>query len=116
MSKLLSEIIKERKANAVNYEEYLKKIEELAKGVENTTRDDLPARIQTPAQRALYNNLDKNEALAIAVDEAIKRVKKADWRDNSYKEKEIKGKILEILKDVNEVERIFPIIKQQNEY
>ena len=30
MSKLLSEIIKERKANALQYEEYLKKISELA--------------------------------------------------------------------------------------
>lgn len=116
MSKLLNEIIKERKANAVSYEEYLKKIAELAKRVNNLTRDDLPARIQTPAQRALYNNLGKNEALAIATDEAINRVKKADWKGNLQKENEIKAEIYKILKDVNEVERIFPIIKQQNEY
>jgi len=116
MSKLLSEVIKERKANAISYEEYLKKIEKLAKGVENTARYDLPASIQTPAQRALYNNLDTNEAVAIAVDEAIKRVKKADWRGNLHKENEIKAEIYEILKDKDEVERIFPIIKQQNEY
>ena len=116
MSKLLNEIIKERKANAVSYEEYLKKIAELAKRVNNLTRDDLPARIQTPAQRALYNNLGKNEALAIATDEAINRVKKADWKGNPQKENEIKAAIYEILKDINEVERIFPIIKQQNEY
>jgi type I restriction enzyme R subunit len=116
MSKLLNEIIKERKANAVSYEEYLKKIAELAKRVNNLIRDDLPARIQTPAQRALYNNLGKNEALAIATDEAINRVKKADWKGNPQKENEIKAAIYEILKDRNEVERIFPIIKQQNEY
>ncbi len=116
MSKLLNEIIKERKANAVSYEEYLKKIAELAKRVNNLTRDDLPARIQTPAQRALYNNLGKNETLALATDEAINRVKKADWKGNLQKENEIKAEIYKILKDVNEVERIFPIIKQQNEY
>jgi type I restriction enzyme R subunit len=116
MSKLLNEIIKERKAIAVSYEEYLKKIAELAKMVNNMTRDDLPASIQTPAQRALYNNLSKNEALAIAIDEAIKRVKKADWKGNLQKENEIKAEIYKILKDENEVERIFPIIKQQNEY
>ncbi|MBU1781933.1 restriction endonuclease subunit R, partial [bacterium] len=116
MSKLLSEIIKERKANATSYEEYLKRIAELAKRVNNLTRDDLPAHIQTPAQRALYNNLGKNEALSLATDEAIKRVKKADWRGNPPKEQEIKAEIYKILKDVNEVERIFPIIKQQNEY
>jgi len=116
MSKLLSEIIKERKANAVSYEEYLKKIAELAKRVNNMTRDDLPARIQTIAQRALYNNLGKNEELAIAMDAAIKRVKKADWKGNLHKENEIKAEIYKILKDEDEVERIFPIIKQQNDY
>ncbi|MBU2621541.1 MAG: HsdR family type I site-specific deoxyribonuclease [Proteobacteria bacterium] len=116
MSKLLNEIIKERKANAVSYEEYLKKIAELAKRVNTMIRDDLPARIQTLAQRALYNNLGKNESLAIEMDEAIKRVKKADWKGNLQKEKEIKAAIYEILKDENEVERIFSIIKQQNEY
>ena len=57
MSKLLSEIIVERKANAVSYEEYLKRIAELAKRVTNLTRDDLPSEIKTNAQRALYNNL-----------------------------------------------------------
>lgn len=116
MSKLLSEIIKERKDNAVSYEEYLKKIADLAKRVNTMIRDDLPARIQTLAQRALYNNLGKNESLAIAMDEAIKRVKKADFRGNQQKENEIKAEIYKILKDEKEVERIFSIIKQQTEY
>jgi type I restriction enzyme R subunit len=116
MSKLLKEIIKERKANAISYEEYLKRIAELAKRVNNLIRDDLPARIQTLAQRALYNNLGKNEPLAIEMDKAIKRVKKADWKGNPQKENEIKAEIYKILEDESEVERIFPIIKQQNEY
>lgn len=116
MSKLLNEIIKERKAAAVSYEEYLKRIAELAKRVNTMTRDDLPPRIKTLAQRALYNNLGKNEALAISLDDAIRRVKKADWKGSPPKEKEIKQALYKILKDENEVERIFPIIKQQNEY
>ena len=116
MSKLLNEIIKERKAEALRYEEYLKRIDALAKRVTNTARPDLPKSIRTQAQRALYNNLEKNEALAIALDEAIRRVKKDEWRGNPAKEKEIKGELFKILKDKNEVERIFPIMKQQNEY
>ncbi len=116
MSKLLNEIIKERKANAISYEEYLKKIADLAKRTTNLSRDDLPAGIQTNAQRALYNNLGKNEPLAIQIDKAVKRVKKADFRGNLQKENEIKAEIYEILNDENEVERIFQIIKQQNEY
>ncbi|MCF7635006.1 MAG: restriction endonuclease subunit R [Dehalococcoides mccartyi] len=116
MSKLLDEIIKERKANAISYEEYLRKIADLSKKVTQTTRDDLPAGIQTPAQRALYNNTGKNEALAIKLDAAVKKVKKADWRGNTPKENEIKQALNEILKDQAEVERLFAIIKQQGEY
>lgn len=116
MSKLLNGIIKERKDNAISYEQYLKKIAELAKKVSNMTRDDLPSGIQTNAQRSLYHNLGKNESLALSLDEAVKSVKKADWRGNQQKENEIKAELFNILKDKNEVERIFLIIKQQNEY
>jgi type I restriction enzyme R subunit len=116
MSKLLNEIIKERKANAISYEQYLNKIAELAKKVSNTARDDLPPEIKTQAQRAIYHNVSKDESLAVGLDAAIKRVKRADWRGNLAKENQIKSEMLRILKDEGEVERIFPIIKQQNEY
>ena len=117
MSKLLNEIIKERKANAVSYEEYLKKIAALANKVSNPAQEDLPESIKkSNARRALYNNLDGDEELAVIMDEAVKYVKKADWRGNEAKEREIKKALYDILKDKNEVERIFPIIKQQNEY
>jgi len=116
MSTLLSEIVRERKANAVSYEEYLKKIAELAKRVMNLTRDDLPTGIQTNAQRVLYHNLGKNEELAILVDTAVRKSKRADWRGNIPSENEIKQAIFKVLKDKAEVERVFQIIKQQNEY
>lgn len=116
MSKLLSEIIRERKDEAIKYEEYLKKIADLAKRVSTTKRADLPRSIKTQSQRSLYNNLGKNEVLAIEIDEAIMRVKKADWKGNPPKENEIKATIHKILKDEAEVERIFSIVKQQNDY
>jgi type I restriction enzyme R subunit len=116
MSKLLSEIIKERKANAVSYEEYLKKIAEMAERVKNLTRNDLPAGIKTNAQRALYRNLGKREELAVLVDAAVYDSRHADWRGNPPKEKLIKQAILRVLINEAEVERIFQIVKQQNEY
>lgn len=116
MSKLLSQIIKERKENAVTYEEYLKKIAELAKRVTNLIREDVPTGIKTNAQRALYNNLGKNEDLAILVDTAVRNSIRADWRGNIPSENLIKKSMLEVLKDKAEVERIFQIVKQQNEY
>jgi len=116
MSKLLSEIIRERKANAVSYEEYLKKIAELAKQVKNPAYDDLPAEIKTNAQRALYNNLGKNEELAVLVDSAVKYSMYPDWLGNPPAQNLIKQAIYKVLKDKSEVERIFQIVKKQNEY
>ncbi|OPY88321.1 MAG: Type-1 restriction enzyme R protein [Smithella sp. PtaU1.Bin162] len=116
MSKLLSEIIRERKNDAVKYTEYLKKIADLAKRVSNRMQKDTPKSIKTQAQRSLYNNLGNNEELALAVDKAILRVKKADWKGNPFKENEIKAAIHKVLNNVEEVERIFSIVKQQNDY
>jgi type I restriction enzyme R subunit len=116
MSKLLGAIIIELRQKKINYEEYLKKMAILASKVSNTKRDDLPVSIKTSAQRALYNNLNKDESLALEIDEAVKRVKQADFRGNERKERLIKQEIYEILKDEKEVERIFSIIKEQKDY
>jgi type I restriction enzyme R subunit len=82
----------------------------------NTVRVDLPQEIKTPAQRALYHNLGEDTALALQVHEDILRIKKADFRGNQQKENEIKSVIYKVLKDEKKVEKIFSIIKQQNEY
>ena len=89
---------------------------DLAKRVSNLIRDDLPKAIQSNAQRALYNNLNKNESLALDCDEAVKYTKQADWKGDEKKELLIKGALFKVLKNEQEVERIFSIIKQQHEY
>jgi type I restriction enzyme R subunit len=50
------------------------------------------------------------------LDNAIRRVKQDEWRGNPSQENEIKVELYKILKDVNDVEGIFPIIKQNNEF
>lgn len=116
MSKLLDVIIKERKAKAIDYEEYLKKIAELANNISDGGREDLPSSIKTPAQRALFHNLENDEELAVSIDSAVRRVKKEGFRGNQAKENEIKAEIYKILGDVEEVERIYRIIEKQTEY
>jgi type I restriction enzyme R subunit len=116
ISKLLNEIIRERKTNAINYEEYLKKIAALAAKVHEGKSDNTPSTIKTSAQKALYNNLDHDEDLAIACDETVMYIKKADFRGNQQKENEIKAGLYKLLKSIDEVERIFAIVKQQAEY
>jgi type I restriction enzyme, R subunit len=136
MSKLLAAIIKERKDNAISYEEYLIKIAELAKQVNVGISPDIPDVLKTPAQRALYNNLGEDEILALQIDEAVRKTKRTDFRGNIPKENEIKAEIYKILSQktsgaknqvgetvgtyksrlLNEVEKIFAIIREQREY
>ncbi len=116
MSVLLSAIIKERKENAISYEEYLRKIADLAQRVQAGHGQSTPETLNTPAKRALYNNLGKNQDLAIAIHDAVLEFRPDGWRDNDAKELVIKQGLYEVLKDADEVERIFPIIKKQVEY
>ena len=58
MSTLLDEIIGARNANAIEYEEYLKRIAALAQRVGAGIAEDTPEQLKnSPALRALYNNL-----------------------------------------------------------
>ncbi len=116
MSALLDEIIAARKAKAIEYEDYLKRIAELAKQVQTGQADETPARLDTPGKRALYNNLNQNEELALRIDEAVKRARPDDWRGIEPRERVIKQTLFAILGDTDEVERIFRIITNQTEY
>jgi type I restriction enzyme R subunit len=132
MSALLDEIIAMRKAKAIEYEEYLKQIAELAKKVEAGQNPGTPKLINTPGRRALFNNLksgaDETSAgygnankddvleLTLRIDETIKQVRPDDWRGHQAKEQVIKAALYGILQDEPEVERIFFIITQHKEY
>ncbi len=116
MSALLEEIIAVRKTKAIEYEEYLKRIAELAKYVTAGHADDTPKDLSTPGLRALYNNLGKNADLAVRIDVAVKHARHDAWREHSAREMVIKQALYEILRDEAEVERVFLIIKGQREY
>ncbi|HEU5415536.1 MAG TPA: HsdR family type I site-specific deoxyribonuclease, partial [Candidatus Angelobacter sp.] len=116
MSMLLDEIIAARKANAIEYEEYLKRIAELAKKVEAGQAEETPQSLNTPAKRALYNNLKQNEELALSIDEAVRKTRPDAWRGVPAREQVIKAALYSVLKNVEEVERVFLIVQQQKEY
>ena len=141
MSALLDEIIQFRKEQADKYEEYLKRIAELARKVEAGQADDTPEALKkSPGLRALYNNLKKSGGMpeetegiaygpegyvvpgnppldmALRIDRAVKDVRPDGWRGYRAKELIIKGALHSVLKDMAEVERIFLIVKAQKEY
>lgn len=116
MSALLDELVQARKAKSINYAQYLQKIADLAKAVNEGTDSNTPEGLDTPAKRALYNNLAHNEELALEIDAKIKHVRPDGWKGIHAKEQVIKQGLYELLNDVREVERIFPIVKAQAEY
>ena len=117
MSALLDEIIAARKAKAIEYEDYLQKIAELAKKVGAGQADETPAGLNTKGKRALWSNLGQNEALALEIDAVVKKEAPEGWRGVQTREQVIKAALYGVLKDVAEVERIFLVIKaQEGEY
>ncbi|MCC7141089.1 MAG: type I restriction endonuclease subunit R [Candidatus Eisenbacteria bacterium] len=118
MSELLDALIQQRKQDAIDYKEYLKRIVALTKQVKAPeTQASYPSTVNTPARRAMYDNLGQNAEVAVRLDEAILNVKKADWRGNKFKEKEVRTAIKAVLgSDDGQIERIFEIVKSQRDY
>jgi len=117
MSTLLDELIKQRKEEVIAYKEYLEKIKQLAGSVSNPMgTTDYPTSLNSNAKRALYDNLDQNEILALALDNVIKANKLDGWRDGGLKEKKLKIAIHEVIKDDETTALIMQIVKAQNEY
>lgn len=136
MSALLDEIIKLRKEKAIEYEAYLQRIADLAKRVQTGRDPETPEALNTPGRLALYNNLkdhipankagqptafygDSDAALALAlkIDAVVKEKRQADWRGVNARELLLKGELLKVIGDIDEVNRLFPIIfAQRGEY
>jgi type I restriction enzyme, R subunit len=122
MSTLLHEIIKQRKEDDSKYEEYLKEIFVLCNKVKDQSSDIiLPESLDSKTKRVLYENLDNNESLALAVDEAILSNKPDGWRGNKIKERKILLAIKEALRknniDDDELAKtILELARRQNDY
>ena len=81
MSTLLDELIRQRKLQVIAYEEYLARIVELTRLVDNPAESEsYPDSLDTNAKRALYDNLGKFISLALVLDQEICRTKKDSWR------------------------------------
>ena len=91
MSKLLDALIALRRKGALDYKKYLAQIAELTKQATNPGGGAAyPGAVDTPSKRALYNNLGKDEALALAVDQAVQGSRQDGWRGNPIKVRKVK--------------------------
>ncbi len=139
MSELLDALILQRKQEAMEYKAYLARIVELSRQVSQPEgQSSYPPSLNSSALRALFDNLeqtqdsdvgepaahygtslplDTREAKALALDRAIRRVKKADWRGNRFKEREVRNALkAELGDDGPLVDALFEIVKNQRDY
>jgi type I restriction enzyme, R subunit len=119
MSALLDELIKLRKEEAIKYEEYLKKVVEITSRILKPNKsNEYPKSLNTDAKRALFDNLDRNEELAMAIDAVIIDVMDDDWRGTTMKRKKVEIAIRNTLKQYSiqsedEVIRIYDLVYNQ---
>lgn len=138
MSELLDALIELRREEALEYQDYLGRLVELTGRVTNPESADYPPSIDTAPLRALFDNLGDGEAarvrespppyddqdpsqtrteMALRLDEAIRAVKKADWRGNRFKEREVRNAIAAIVGGEGPLlERLFELAKAQRDY
>ena len=136
MSRLLDALIAERKRQALDYKEYLKRVIELAKRASSPDTTRYPPAIDSAALRALFDNLldwpelasllvDSHvadtattaaEVAALRLDAAIRAARMDDWRGNRFKERKVRNGIKSVLLDEDLVNRLFEIVKAQHEY
>ena len=117
MSVLLEELIRQRKLGAISYEEFLKKIEEYARDIQpKKGNHNYPPEIDTKAKMSLYDNLNKDIALVIALNNEIIAKKKDDWIGDTLKERMIINILKKYITDQDRRDIVFEIIKNQKEY
>jgi len=86
MSTLLDTLIEQRRKGALEYRQYLATIVDLTRKAYNPGGSaNYPAAIATLARKALYDNLGRDEALALAVDGAIQNSRQDGWRGSGMK-------------------------------
>lgn len=140
MSAVLDALIQQRREEAIEYEAYLRKVIELAEKVKSGDGGtSYPESIKTKALRAIYDNLSEEvpaatlgeygpeggsdgdlaprEAVALAVDQAVREARMEGWRDNPIKERRIQKAIRDALGPFREqVNTLFQVVSNQREY
>jgi type I restriction enzyme R subunit len=118
MSELLDALVEKLRLEAIEYEEYLKAIADLAKQVADPNLGgDYPAFINTAGKRALYDHLMNDEGLVLEVEKAIRNSAQDNWRSNHFKRRRVEKAVLKVLEGYDiEVDTILELVKVNAEF
>lgn len=133
MSKLLDDLIEQRRQQTLNYEDFLQKAEDLVKRLaKKQPAAGIPAALHGRAEAiVLFNNLasipattfqcpaddDGKAALALELDLAMREQAPAGWKGDDIREKQVLNALFPIMaRDREATQAIFEIIKNQPGY
>jgi type I restriction enzyme R subunit len=119
VSALLKQLLEDVKSGKMSYKELIERLIQKVREVKGQ-KGVYPMAISTLGMKALYDNLGKNEELAIKIHKAVKENAKDGWRDLSVpaKMKKVRIAVSEALDSDDEelVSQIITIISNQKEY
>lgn len=121
ISDLLNQLLQAQKEGKMQYKELIEQLIEKIREVRSDTKLKYPKAINTKGKRALYDNLGRDEALAVMVHNAVKQNARDGFRDTSgggMKMKALRQAVKRVLPDVSvdKLEEIMQIIIVQSEY
>ena len=119
ISALLKQLLEDVKNGKMSYKDLIDKLIEKVREVKGQ-KGAYPTTISTLGMKTLYDNLGKNEELAIKVHSAVKNNAKDGWRDLSVpaKMKKVRIAVSDALDSNDEdlISQIMTIISNQREY
>ena len=132
MSKLLADLIEQRRDDTAAYEQFLRNAEDLVKKMANKAAENHPQALHGNAEAiAIFNNLPSiaattfvcpaddagKAALALELDQAMHAQAPAGWKGDDVKERLVLSFLHKIMqKDAQATMAIFDIIKNQAGY
>jgi type I restriction enzyme R subunit len=133
MSKLLEDLIQQRRDQTLAYEDFLQKAEELVKRLtKKQPTEGIPAMLHgKPEAIVLFNNLgtipkktfkcptnnDEKARLALEIDLAVREEAPAGWKGDDTREKQLLNALFPLMsRDREATKAIFEIIKNQRGY
>lgn len=112
MSELLEELIKMKREQSLDYQEYLEKLIELVKKVKSPeTSGDYPKSMHNIRLRGLYDILDKNEEKTIQLYDYLTSNISRDFMESKMKQREFKRELSLWIENENQEEEIFNLWK-----
>lgn len=117
MSTLLDELIEQRKQEALNYQEYLRKIAELAGRVITPPQSHYPTTINTAGKQAIFENFCRDESWVNRLHNVIQENKQADYLNNRMKQNRLKRELQPLIDEQElDMDKVFELIIKQAEY